>query len=143
MFDCDGSVLGACSHDNLNAGLHQTRYTFRSLLVGQQGPITHGTTIHDRFHSQFFQFCCFADQSIVIGCALTGAWGHQCGNASTKHLSVHRVLPNWEPGEITYRVWLLSLSDALRGVKGMFTSGDDSSRADTIPDACSYRILHC
>ncbi|MCY1370982.1 hypothetical protein D9M69_581060 [compost metagenome] len=84
-----GRVLRPGTHDHGQASAHQPFDTFHALLVAQQGPVAHGTAIHQGRHADLNEVAAGSDQGVKVRLTVGRARGHQGGNRAAEDIPFH------------------------------------------------------
>ena len=86
MFCRQFRILRAGPDDDRDSGFDQLPDAFLTLIIRQQRPVAHGTTVNDAIHPDRHQFRGFAHQGGVIRRAIGQAWSHYGGNTTTEYI---------------------------------------------------------
>lgn len=134
----DGGVLSTCANDGGYACFHESLDSFHALSVGEEGPITHRSTINDSAHALSDEVFGGFDEGIVVDGATGIAGSHECGNAAFKNGTIIGH------GETMDRKWRFVLSRS-REIGGDFDKrdriaslGSMSERNGVLPEGARY-----
>lgn len=84
----DGGVLGTGADDGGDTGFDEAGDAFHALVIGQEGPVTHGAAVDDSAHAAVDEALGSFDEGVVVDGSVGVARSHECWDAAFENGAV-------------------------------------------------------